>query len=211
MGRVIKRRGKKVVVSLCDKTGNMVRPWAEAGYQCWCIDIQHPVREPVVNGNIVYCWGDVRTWCPPILIRGNIKIIFAAPPCTHTTSSGARDFQVKGTAMLRDSLELFSACEHACKWSGRPYMIENPVGKFSDHIGEPDFTFQPWMYGEDYSKITCIWSGNGFEMPDPIVTIRPKSITQFILGMGPCKDRGDMRSAASVGFANAVYRANHNC
>lgn len=29
-----------LVLSLFDYTGNMVRPWAEAGYETMCIDIQ---------------------------------------------------------------------------------------------------------------------------------------------------------------------------
>mgnify|MGYP003149997532 CR=1 FL=1 len=33
-----------VVLSLFDLTGNMVRPWAEAGYECYCYDIQHDER-----------------------------------------------------------------------------------------------------------------------------------------------------------------------
>jgi hypothetical protein len=34
------------VISLCDRTGNMVEPWAEAGYDCYCYDIEHKIRVP---------------------------------------------------------------------------------------------------------------------------------------------------------------------
>ena len=33
---------EKTVISCFDLTGNMVRPWAEAGYLCYCVDVQHP-------------------------------------------------------------------------------------------------------------------------------------------------------------------------
>jgi hypothetical protein len=33
--------GKGVVISLYDFTGEACRPWAEAGHQCFCFDIQH--------------------------------------------------------------------------------------------------------------------------------------------------------------------------
>ena len=36
---------RPAVISLCDKTGNMVRPWAEAGFECICVDIQHSIRK----------------------------------------------------------------------------------------------------------------------------------------------------------------------
>lgn len=196
-----------VVISLCDKTGNMVKPWADAGYECWCIDIQHSIRRPRWEGNIRYVWGDIRTWCPPLDIAQRIAIVFAFPPCTHVAVSGARDFRTKGTAMLRDSLELFSACEHAARWSGAPFMIENPVGKFSDHMLKPDSTFQPWEYGDLWTKNTCLWTGNGFKMPSPKFTDMP-DVTHKIHTMPPSAERADLRSETPPGFALSVFEAN---
>jgi hypothetical protein len=190
----------------------MVKPWAKAGYKCWCIDTQHSIRKQRKEGNIIYQWGDVRTWCPPDIARNRITMIFAFPPCTHVAISGARDYRIKGTAMLRDSLEMFAACEHAAKWSGAPYMIENPVGKFSDHMNKPDYTFQPWQYGENYSKLTCLWTGNGFVMPTPQIKKKPCTVRQKIIELPPSKDRRDLRSVTPMGFAKAVFKANakHN-
>jgi len=200
---------RDVVISLCDRTGNIAKPWAEAGYECWCVDMQHPIRKPFSQGKLNFVWGDVRTWTPPSEVRGRIAILFAAPPCTHVAVSGARDFRTKGTGLLRDSLELFSACEHAANWSDAPYMIENPVGKFSDHMGKPDHTFQPWEYGEDYMKRTCLWTGNGFVMPPKTITVKPDHVKESILLMSESTpDRGDVRSVTPMRFANAVYEAN---
>lgn len=197
-----------VVVSLCDRTGNMVRPWAEAGCQCWCVDTQHSIRRDRVEGSITFTWGDVRSWRPPTHIRGRIIIGFAFPPCTHVTVSGARDFRRKGCILLRDSLELFSACEMAFGWAGIPYMIENPVGKFSDHMGEPDHTFQPWQFGDLYTKNTCLWTGGGFVMPTPQHDAPPAGTTNRIWTMPPSDDRADLRSETPPGFAMAVFEAN---
>jgi len=199
---------KNVVISLCDRTGNMVKPWADAGYECWCIDTQHSIRKQRRDGNIIYQWGDARTWCPPSEIAPRICIVFAFPPCTHVAVSGARDFRIKGTAMLRDSLEIFAACEHAAKWAGVPYMIENPVGKFSDHMGKPDHTFQPWQYGDNYTKKTCLWTGNGFVMPEPSVKDQPLDVVQSIWLMPPSAERADLRSVTPMGFAKAVFNSN---
>jgi hypothetical protein len=96
------------VVSLCDLTGNMLRPWAEAGYECWAIDIQHSIRktrtERVGAGAIHFAWGDVRTYRKPF--AGQPAFVIVQTPCTHTAVSGARDFATKGGMMLRDSLEM---------------------------------------------------------------------------------------------------------
>ena len=199
---------KDVVISLCDRTGNMVKPLAEAGFECWCIDVQHSIRRMRSASGIRFQWGDVRTWCPPPEVAGRIHIVFAFPPCTHVSVSGARDFRIKGTAMLRDSLEMFSACEHAARWSGARFMIENPVGKFSDHMGKPDHTFQPWQFGDPWTKLTCLWTGNGFKMPTPTHFAPPKDTKPLIWKMPPSKDRGDLRSVTPPGFARAVFEAN---
>lgn len=202
----------KTVISLCDKTGNMVRPWAEAGFDCWCVDVQHSIRkeriEDVGAGRIHFVWGDVRTWTPPVRIVKSLAVLFAFPPCTHVAVSGARDFRQKGTAMLRDSLELFSACENAGRWAGVPYMIENPVGKFSDHMGKPDFTFQPWEYGDLWTKKTCLWTGSGFVMPAKKFLAPPEGVTQAIWLMPPSDDRANLRSETPMKFAQAVFETN---
>ena len=32
---------KGAVLSLCDRTGNMVQPWADAGFECFTVDTSH--------------------------------------------------------------------------------------------------------------------------------------------------------------------------
>jgi hypothetical protein len=34
-----------IMLSLYDYTGNMCRPWAEAGYETYAVDIKHDERE----------------------------------------------------------------------------------------------------------------------------------------------------------------------
>ena len=36
---------KGIVISLYDFTGEACKPWAEAGYECFCLDIQHEETE----------------------------------------------------------------------------------------------------------------------------------------------------------------------
>ncbi|MCO2667129.1 hypothetical protein FA313_33795, partial [Pseudomonas aeruginosa] len=42
-------------VFLFDRTGNMARPWADAGYRCICFDVQH-VGRTVRDGVIFQHW-----------------------------------------------------------------------------------------------------------------------------------------------------------
>ena len=55
---------EKTVISCFDLTGNMARPWAEAGYLCYCVDIQHPQGD-TRQGNIIHVGADMRDWLPP--------------------------------------------------------------------------------------------------------------------------------------------------
>ena len=195
---------KPLVVSLCDKTGNMVRPWAEAGYECLCIDIEHSIRRDVTKGNVTYRWGDVRSITPADL--GQPRIVFAFPPCTHLAVSGARDFQRKGLRGLIDALELVESCRKLCEWFGCPWMLENPVSRLSSSWRQPDHTFNPCDYGDPYTKRTCLWTGGGFIMPpkNPV----PATEGSMMHRMAPSDDRASLRSATPMGFARAVYVAN---
>lgn len=202
-----------IVISLCDLTGNFVRPWAEAGYECWCVDIEHSIRRERIEGNIHFVWGDARTWTPP---EGrNIAFVAAFPPCTHVSGAGATDFTVKRGQMLRDTLETFEACRQAAAWSGAPYLIENPVGVLSSipHIGKPDYYFHPWEYtafalADNYTKKTCLWTGNGFVMPAPQVAQGLGKPDDRIHKCPPSDSRADIRSMTPMGFARAVFEAN---
>lgn len=184
----------------------MVKPWADAGFKCICVDVQHSIRKPCIEGNVTYQWGDVRSWTPP----GRAAIVFAFPPCTNDSVSGARDFLTKGPMMLADSLALFNASRMAGAWSGAPYMIEHPVTALVSYVGKPNESFQPWEYGDLYSKKTCLWTGNGFVMPQPIHTVEPEGVTQKIWTMPPSQERQDERSKTPAGFARAVFEANVN-
>src|SRR5688500_4780518 len=138
----------KLMISLCDYTGIMARPWAEAGFKTFCVDTQHQIRKPKIKkvgaGEINFVWGDVRNWIPP---EGKMCFGAVFPPCTHIASSGSTDFRKKGLPSLCDALELFNACQLICGWSRAPFMIENPVGVLSSHARKPDHLFDPYEYG----------------------------------------------------------------
>jgi len=181
----------------------MVQPWVGAGYECWTVDVQHP---PGIwrDGLVVKVGADVRSWFPVL----NPAIVFAFPPCTNLAVSGARWFQDKGLEALRESLDLVIACKGICEASDAPWMLENPVGTLSTYWRKPDYTFQPWQYGDRYSKKTCLWTGGGFVMPKEWHATPPDGTTAAIHLMPPSADRADKRSVTPAGFARAVFEAN---
>ncbi len=198
---------KGLIVSLCDRTGNMVKPWVDAGYGAVTVDLQpatwtHPLR--------VHHQCDVREFVMP---KG-VSFVAAFPPCTHLAASGARWFRDKGLAKLIEALQIVEACRSLCEAGQAPYMIENPVGTLAAYWRDPDYTFHPVHYcgwatnsaADEYTKKTCIWAGNGFVMPDR----KPGEPTlgSLMHRLPPSADRADIRSETPAGFAAAVFSAN---
>lgn len=197
------------VISLFDKTGNAVRPWAENGYDCFCYDIQH--KEVTKNGNITFVPWDALS-AQPIDVS-NTAAVFAFPPCTHLAVSGARWFKGKGLRALAQSIEMFAVAADICEASGAPYLIENPVSTISTYWRKPDFNFHPWHYtafepDDNYTKQTCLWTGGGFVMPERNVLDGLDKPDNRIHTAPPSDDRADFRSATPMGFARAVFEAN---
>lgn len=198
---------KPRVLSLCDRTGVMIDPWLRAGFPCTIVDIQH---QDGTDGLLTRVGRDIVRWLPPIDEYG---IVFAFPPCTHLAKSGARWFRSKGLPSLIDALTVVNACREICEWAGAPYMVENPSGSLSTYWRKPDHSFDPIDYGgyviggENFTKLTCLWTGNGFVMP-------PKKPAEQGAGPNPIHyaapgpDRGDRRSITPRGFAKAVFLAN---
>jgi hypothetical protein len=195
-----------IVLSLCDRTGNMVRPWLEAGHKAITVDLQPSAWE---HPNRTHIQADVKGLRPM-----PADIVFAFPPCTHLASSGARWFRDKGLRALIDGLELVETCRALCEATGAPYMIENPVGQLASWWRDPDYSFHPVHYSgwapepetDAYTKKTCLWTGHGFVMPDR----KPGEPTlgSLMHRLPPSDDRADIRSATPLGFAYAVFAAN---
>ena len=200
---------QNIIVSLFDHTGNMVAPWAEAGFLCYCVDTRHPDGERR-EGNVIRVGADVREWLPPYAA---IKMLFAFPPCTHVAVSGVRWFRDKGLGSLIEALELFDAAVRLAECTGAPYLIENPVSTVASYWRKPDHTFNPCDFGgyvdppaDAYTKKTCLWTGNGFAMPKirPVTPIEGSRMHR----LAPSPDRAMLRSVTPKGFARAVFEAN---
>lgn len=200
-------------IFLCDVTGRAAEPWAAAGIRCYCVDIQHSIRRDRVEGNIHFVWGDVRSWSPPRGVRPIFGVSFT--DCTNVAGSGARDFAKKRGFLLRDALEHFEAARQSFEWAGIPYMQENSVGVLSSvpHIGKADHYFHPheyvgWCEEDNYTKLTCVWGGNGFIMPPPKPAPWLGPPDDRIHKAPPSDDRADFRSASPRGFFRAMFEAN---
>lgn len=73
-----------------------------------------------------------------------------------------------------------------------PYVIENPVGVISTRIRKYDQKIQPWMFGENASKGTCLWlKGLPTLIPTKIVPPSGWSLVKYAADLPLCPDCDD--------------------
>ena len=120
------------------------------------------------------------------LLKEPWDMIIAFPPCTHLAVSGAAHFEKKrADGRQRFGVEFF--CEFLRADCDR-IAIENPIGiisgnyvkEFFPNLAEkfglpikPNQIIHPWMFGDNYSKSTCLWL-KGLPELVPTVTEQPE-------------------------------------
>ncbi len=205
---------RPVILSLCDLTGNFVKPWVEAGYGAVLVDPAHGLDH--TNGSVVALARTVEEAMPEIgrlLSGGGVKFVASFPPCTHLAVSGARWFSEKrqGDPLFQVRAGMVAeSCRTIGATSGVPYFVENPVSVLSSLWGKPNYTFQPWHYAgwepsENYTKKTCLWTGNGFTLPPIKPAPELGEPDDRIHKAPPGPGRANFRSATPKGFSKAVF------
>lgn len=202
---------EKIILDLCGGTGSWSRPYKEAGYDVRVITLPEY---------------DVLTYNPP----DNVYGILAAPPCTEFSV-----LNCKAEARERkpeDGLKTVIACLRIIRKSNpKWWAMENPVGYLREYMGKPTVTFQPWEYGDPWTKRTDLWGT--FSPPQKVYSAwedvpnklplytRPgrgkpnfaylhKSAHALIpqLSFAVPQTDAEFRAMTPPGFAQAFFRAN---
>lgn len=152
--------------------------------------------------------GDVRD-----VIEDGWDLMIAHPPCTylsvsgmHWTTRGLRD-----TKLTEDALEFVKYLLDA---PVPRIALENPVSIISRRVRKPDQIIQPWQFGHDASKKTCLWL-KGLPHLVPTDMVEPRIVeggkkrwgNQCGSGqnkLGPKEDRWKERSKTYRGIAEAM-------
>jgi site-specific DNA-cytosine methylase len=146
----------------------------------------------------------------------SFDIIIAFPPCFDICVSGSRYWAQKIADGRQGKALKFVRNLMAC--GIKRIAIENPVGKISSAIRKPDQIIQPYQFGHDASKKTCLWLDN---LPPikPTRYIRPRIVideegrlkerwgNQTDSGQNkltPSEDRWKIRSKTYQGIAESM-------
>lgn len=151
--------------------------------------------------------GDVRD-----ILDDGWDLMIAHPPCTylsvsgmHWTRRGLRDPQ-----LTEDALDFVRLLMDA---PVPKIAVENPISVISSRIRKPDQIVQPYHFGHDASKKTCLWLKNLPKLR-PTGLIEPRIVdgkrrwgNQTDSGQNrlpPTEDRWKVRSATYAGIADAM-------
>jgi len=134
----------KVLIA-CEFSGIVRDAFAARGHDAWSCDILPTERE----GQHLQC--DARE-----VLSDGWDLMIAHPPCTHLAVSGAAWFHKKQNEQA-EALN-FVRCLLAAPIER--IALENPVSVISSRIRKPDQIIQPWQFGHEISKTTCLWLKN---------------------------------------------------
>ena len=214
---------KGYVISLADLTGNIAKPWLDAGYSAILVDPQHGENSVTqhAGGGYVHRWAETVESAMHnlgnVMREEEVVMVAGFPPCTDLAVSGARWFDSKRAVdphFQSKAVAVAEQCRAVGQLSGAPWFVENPVSVLASVWGKPDAYFHPFHYtayeeADNYTKKTSIWHGNGFVMPEIQSDTLLGDPDDRIHKAGPGPDRANFRSATPMGFAYAVHVANN--
>ena len=199
----------------CEYSGRVRRAFAGKGHKVYSCDLL-----PSDDDSPNHIVGDALA----VIYNTTWDLIIAHPPCTYLTSAaewaygpGPYHQKVKPGTLVGEDRKV--ARIHAITFFKQIWeadcpkiCIENPVGIMSRYI-KPTQYIQPYEYGEDASKKTCLWL-KGLPELKPTKYVEPRIVNgkkrwgnQTDSGqnkMSPSDTRGHERSLTPQGWADAM-------
>lgn len=189
----------KILVA-CEYSGRVREAFRDKGHDVLSADF-----EPAEDNSQYHYQGD----CFDLINDQHFDLMIAHPPCTylsvsgmHWTTRGLRDPQFTEDALSFVQRLMDAPIKHIA--------IENPVSVISSRIRKPDQIIQPWYFGEDASKKTCLWLKNlpqlkdTNRLPGDSKTRRANQTASGQNKIGPSNDRWKERSRTYQGIARAM-------
>lgn len=199
----------------CERFGVLREAFRKRGHDAYSCDLV-----PAADGSRFHFCCDVRK-----MLKDGWDLAIFHPDCTFLTCSaewaygdGPYHQRVKpetlvGEARRKARRDAVAFVEELRAAPIPRIAIENPRGHLSSAIGKPQQTVQPFWFGDDASKATCLWLTNlpCLVATKPIaprmVAGRPRWANQTDTGQNrlpPSPERAMLRAATYPGIANAM-------
>lgn len=163
----------------------------------------------------------LETDIPGLHYKGDVKkiinmgwdLMICHPPCTYLTVSGLH-WNKRNPERAAKTEEALEFIQYLLDAPIPRIALENPIGCISTRIQPPDQIIQPYNFGNDASKSTCLWLKNLPKLENTIY-VPPRIVgdgkkrwaNQTDSGqnrLGPSPDRWKLRSTTYQGIADAM-------
>ena len=199
----------KILVA-CEESQAVTKEFRRLGHEAYSCDI-------------IPCSGGHPEWhlqqdAIPLLSE-KWDMIIAFPPCTYLTVTGNRWFNVerygeKAIQRHKDREEAIKFFMLFASANCEKVAIENPVGIMSSEWCKPSQIIQPWMFGDEAEKTTCLWL-KGLPLLKSTNEVKPPERVKFKSGKTmagwyadawklPKEERAKLRSKTFPGIAQAM-------
>lgn len=181
----------KILVG-CECSQRVTLAFRSAGHEAYSCDIQ-----PAYGGAPgIHIQGDVRE----VLDRVKPDIFIAHPPCTYLSNAGAcrlfpgGKLNAERFEHTKEAAQFFFWCLRA---PAKFVCVENPVPVKAAGLPAPSQIIEPYMFGEPFTKKTCLWLRN---LPPLMPTFYVKPIRSWTA----YKRNPKQRSETFRGIAEAM-------
>jgi len=202
---------KRVLVA-CEESQIVTKAFRELGHEAYSCDI-------------LPCSGGYPEWhfqqdVFEVIDSHHWDLMVAHPPCTYLTVTGNRWFTNKDGSRNEDRYrkrdEALDFIRRLMDADVKQIAIENPVGFISTFIRKPDQTIQPYMFGDEASKKTCLWLKNlpvleatkmvseGERVYYKSGKSHPKWYAEALTKAKTSQERSTLRSKTFPGIAKAI-------
>jgi len=143
------------VLIACEESQTITKEFRKLGHIAFSCDI-------------LPCSGGFPEWH----LQGNVfkyinqdwDLMIAHPPCTYLSVSGARHLYNKDKTpnieRYKNQKAALQFVKNLMDANIERIAIENPVSVISTHIKKPNQIIQPYMFGDEATKTTCLWLKN---------------------------------------------------
>ncbi len=200
----------KVLIA-CEESQSITKEFRKLGHEAFSCDIL-----PCSGGNPEWHYQqDVFE-----VIDQGWDMMIAHPPCTYLSVSGARWLYnkdgSKNEERWRNQREALNFVQRLMDVSIDKIAVENPVSVISSNIRKPEQIIQPWMFGDEATKTTCLWLKNlPLLKPTKVVgegervvfksgKSHPKWYAEALSKAKTAEERRNLRSKTFPGIAQAI-------
>jgi len=196
----------KILIA-CEYSGIVRDAFIERGHDAISCDIL-PTERPGKHyqGYLEDFIGNGQEW----------DMIIAHPPCTYLSVSGYH-WNYRRPERMKKTEQAIAFFMMIANRDCPKIAIENPVSIMSTRWRKPDQIIQPYQFGHDASKATCLWLKGLLPLKiDPLQYVEPRYVNEKprwsnqtdggYNKLPPSETRGKERAKTYQGIADAMAR-----